>query len=211
MIAQLENIVITTLPIIHKLSIDGLLDTLPALIAVHHPLAPVSHKMNNPYLRLEFEDFKVVKPLPPVPEGEEPFQPIVYFTEDMAKQIIDFIINILYKVNTLYIHCEGGYSRSPAIALALKRIFNFMKVYSIRNITRPNPLVYNLILKEYSHQYNHYLCQMIKASKESFNQINEHQINPVYELMDFIEKEEDGFISTIGVNESTKIKYLNIK
>lgn len=68
------------------------------------------------------------------------------FTETHAEQILDFVNEIWDKVETLLVHCYAGYSRSPAVAAALSKIYynqdeHFFKSYS------PNKMIYNTILK----------------------------------------------------------------
>lgn len=68
------------------------------------------------------------------------------FTEEHAEQILDFVDGIWDKVETLMLHCYAGYSRSPAVAAALSKIYynndtHFFNSYS------PNKMVYNTILK----------------------------------------------------------------
>jgi predicted protein tyrosine phosphatase len=70
------------------------------------------------------------------------------FTEQDAEDILNFILSVKDRIDTLLVHCEAGISRSPAIAGALSLIFYqndekfFKKPYS------PNMVVYRTILNK---------------------------------------------------------------
>lgn len=68
------------------------------------------------------------------------------FNEEKAKQIIEFV-NKYKDIKTIYVHCDAGISRSPAVAAALSLKINgndyeFFKKYI------PNRLVYRIMLNE---------------------------------------------------------------
>lgn len=71
---------------------------------------------------------------------------ITVFTRKMANEILDFWQAHL-TAKSLYVHCDGGQCRSPAVAAALQRleIGEDDHWFSMKN---PNRLVYRLILDE---------------------------------------------------------------
>lgn len=92
-------------------------------------------------LRLKFHDLEKNYP------GDFPH--IVLFTEDMAKQIRDFILNSIYSIPKdliVAIHCEAGISRSAGCAAALSRHFNGDDSMFFSGGYLPNRLVYKTLL-----------------------------------------------------------------
>lgn len=70
------------------------------------------------------------------------------FTEDDAKQIVEFCRRNEDKINKLYIHCYAGISRSSAVAAAIsKYYFNDDSKWFATRI--PNMRVYRLILNAF--------------------------------------------------------------
>lgn len=68
------------------------------------------------------------------------------FSHVHAEEIITFFKDIKDKVNVLLIHCEAGFSRSPAVGAALTKLFlgddsEFFENYS------PNTRVYKGIIR----------------------------------------------------------------
>lgn len=70
-----------------------------------------------------------------------------FFSQNMAKQILDFYLEVREKVDTLLVHCEAGWSRSPGVAGALSKIFLGDDMYFFNNYS-PNRFVYRLIINE---------------------------------------------------------------
>lgn len=70
------------------------------------------------------------------------------FQAEHAKQIINYVFEVLPKVDCLLVHCEAGTSRSPAIAAGISNI-----LYGEDNIYfenyNPNLLVYKKLIQEY--------------------------------------------------------------
>lgn len=73
------------------------------------------------------------------------------FNASMAKQIVEFVKNIDDRY-ILYCCCDGGRSRSSAIAAAILRAFNSDAELEIWNspIYHPNMLVYSLLTREFA-------------------------------------------------------------
>jgi len=46
------------------------------------------------------------------------------FTSDHAREILDFVLSLQSKTDTLYVHCKAGVSRSAAVAIFLGTYFD---------------------------------------------------------------------------------------
>lgn len=66
------------------------------------------------------------------------------FTPAQAAQILDFVNGLPGDVHSLVVHCEGGFSRSCAIALALHKRFGY--VAEVERLSKGNPSVLHLML-----------------------------------------------------------------
>lgn len=82
---------------------------------------------------------------------------LLFFNEDLAKQIHNFINEINDNGRVMYIHCDAGVSRSGAVGYILNEWFNkFLKLNRIDNeaftmnnpYIMPNPLVVRLLKNE---------------------------------------------------------------
>jgi predicted protein tyrosine phosphatase len=76
------------------------------------------------------------------------FEDLELFDEEDAQRILEFYKEYKPKVERIIIHCDAGFSRSPAVAAALYKIEgrddnNWFKHY------HPNRRVYSLLLAEY--------------------------------------------------------------
>lgn len=110
-------------------------------------------------LRLAFDDADRVVPIYPstlLSGGCTDIRGCILFTDDMAKQVIDFVVG--HKLGTdvprFVVHCDAGRSRSAAIAAALSKVYNGTdKAYFGEN-TRytPNMLVYRKVLNAWHAQ-----------------------------------------------------------
>lgn len=67
-------------------------------------------------------------------------QAVVPFRRCHAVSIYHFVERLPASIETLYIHCDFGNSRSPAVAFALQRIFGCELVFKEQNIA-PNSFV----------------------------------------------------------------------
>ncbi|QJQ03411.1 hypothetical protein C798_25200 [Herbaspirillum rubrisubalbicans Os34] len=67
------------------------------------------------------------------------------FTAEQAREVITFINKLPATIATIVVHCEGGYSRSCAIAKALHHIYG----YEVRreDLKEMNPSVLAVMLK----------------------------------------------------------------
>lgn len=70
------------------------------------------------------------------------YEPMTY---DDAIKIADFVISKKDKVESIWINCEVGVSRSAGVALAIAEYFNIDSSQILNNTTyRPNKLCYKL-------------------------------------------------------------------
>jgi len=67
-------------------------------------------------------------------------QAVVPFRRFLAVSIYHFVAQLPASIETLYIHCDFGKSRSPAVAVALQQLFGFELVFKEQNIA-PNTYV----------------------------------------------------------------------
>jgi len=68
------------------------------------------------------------------------------FTVDQAMAIRQFVESLPCQVTSIVVHCEGGYSRSSAIALALHRLYGYE--VAVARLTEANPSVLRVMLGE---------------------------------------------------------------
>ena len=61
------------------------------------------------------------------------------FTPGQAALILGFVEKLPASVHTIIVHCEGGYSRSAAIALGLHRLYGYQ--VEMDRLTQANPSV----------------------------------------------------------------------
>lgn len=69
------------------------------------------------------------------------------FTKKEAVQIIDFVLKHRRNIKAIWINCEAGISRSPAVAAALEKWFNHSDSQWFKNYV-PNRRVYAILLSE---------------------------------------------------------------
>lgn len=94
-------------------------------------------------LNLQFHDIDEYK------NGEPEDEDRILFTEDHAKQVLDFYADMEAKGATvIYVHCLMGQCRSAAVAAALAKITtnDDMKYFSKSGPYRPNMRVYRGIM-----------------------------------------------------------------
>ena len=72
------------------------------------------------------------------------------FTDDKAKQVAEYIKTLQDDLDTLFVCCDSGQSRSSAMAAAILRYkgFDDMKIWRNPKYC-PNPLVYKLLCKAF--------------------------------------------------------------
>jgi predicted protein tyrosine phosphatase len=72
----------------------------------------------------------------------------IIFNDDHAEEIVAFLNKVKNDIETLYISCDAGLSRSPAVAAAITAILGEDDmIYFIKYL--PNNHIYNTILKVY--------------------------------------------------------------
>lgn len=70
------------------------------------------------------------------------------FTHDHSQAIRSFVEALPNEAVSLVIHCEGGYSRSCAVALALHRLFGYHA--QLQHLTDANPSIVRVMMGEVS-------------------------------------------------------------
>ncbi|RQV65888.1 hypothetical protein DF018_22165 [Burkholderia cenocepacia] len=68
------------------------------------------------------------------------------FTAEQAQAIRSFVRALPTEIVSVVVHCEGGYSRSCAIALALHRLYGYQA--EIEHLSQANPSVIRLMMAE---------------------------------------------------------------
>lgn len=69
------------------------------------------------------------------------------FTQEQANVIRSFVESLPVEVSSVVVHCEGGYSRSCAIALALHRIYGYHA--ELDHLSQANPSVVRRMMSVY--------------------------------------------------------------
>lgn len=65
------------------------------------------------------------------------------FTAAQARQIRSFVDGLPESVHSIVIHCEGGFSRSCAVALGLNKLYNFQ--VELERLEHANPSVVHIL------------------------------------------------------------------
>ena len=92
-------------------------------------------------LRLCFADVDFLKPgLSKKSQGKL----VDAFTAEQARAIHSFVNTLPADVVSVVVHCEGGYSRSCAIALALHRLYGYQA--EIEHLSQANPSVVRMMM-----------------------------------------------------------------
>ncbi|BBA40952.1 putative protein tyrosine phosphatase [Burkholderia sp. 132550021-2] len=115
-----------------------------AVISVIAPERPAASLDGFPHLlRLSFADVDFLSPsLSKKSRGK-----LVHaFTAEQAQAIHSFIEALPTEIVSVVVHCEGGYSRSCAIALALHRLYGYQA--EIEHLSQANPSVIRLMMTE---------------------------------------------------------------
>lgn len=79
-----------------------------------------------------------------IPEDQE----VIVFGQQEAIDVLNFVAKYADQAEYLIVHCDAGFSRSPAVAAAISKIYNgedheYFKRYS------PNQKVYSEILRAF--------------------------------------------------------------
>ncbi|AOR67742.1 hypothetical protein BBJ41_09390 [Burkholderia stabilis] len=109
-----------------------------SVTAPEHPLASVDGFAN--LLRLSFADIDF---LSPNLSNKSRAKLAHAFTTRQAQAIRSFVEALPMEVISVVVHCEGGYSRSCAIALALHQLYGYRA--EIDHLSRANPSVVRMM------------------------------------------------------------------
>ena len=91
-------------------------------------------------LRLSFADVDFMNPNLP----EKSKKKLVYaFTSEQAQAVRQFVDCLPADITSLIVHCEGGFSRSCAIALGLHRLYGYH--VEPEQLTQANPSVLRVL------------------------------------------------------------------
>jgi predicted protein tyrosine phosphatase len=71
---------------------------------------------------------------------------MIYFNNEMAREILLFVMCYIKTVNTIVVHCEAGICRSSGVAGAVAKCFGEDDSYYFKHYL-PNMLVYDTIIK----------------------------------------------------------------
>ncbi|HDR9269787.1 TPA: hypothetical protein QDB52_003479 [Burkholderia vietnamiensis] len=66
------------------------------------------------------------------------------FTAEQAQTIHSFVQALPIEIVSVVVHCEGGYSRSCAIALALHRLYGYQA--EIKHLSHANPSIVRIMI-----------------------------------------------------------------
>ncbi|WP_342320233.1 hypothetical protein [Burkholderia pseudomallei] len=66
------------------------------------------------------------------------------FTLEQAQSIRSFVEALPIEIISVVVHCEGGYSRSCAIALALHRLYGYQA--EIKHLSHANPSIVRIMI-----------------------------------------------------------------
>ncbi|WP_009980941.1 hypothetical protein [Burkholderia pseudomallei] len=92
-------------------------------------------------LRLSFAD---VDFLSPNLSNKSRGKVVHAFTAEQAQAIHSFVEALPMEVLSVVVHCEGGYSRSCAITLALHRLYGYQA--EVEHLSRANPSVVRIMM-----------------------------------------------------------------
>lgn len=101
-------------------------------------------------LRLKFHDLNneareyIEKEYPTSPKAKS----LVFFNEEQARQIVDFVKAHLDLVEVIVCQCDAGISRSAGTAAALSKYITGSDEFYFKHYL-PNSLVYSTILNEF--------------------------------------------------------------
>ncbi|MDN7445643.1 hypothetical protein QZM64_41500 [Burkholderia cepacia] len=113
-----------------------------AVISVTAPERPLASLDGFAHLlRLSFADVDFLSPsLSKKSQGK-----LVHaFTAEQAQAIRSFVQALPTEIVSVVVHCEGGYSRSCAIALALHRLYGYQA--EIEHLSQANPSVVRVMM-----------------------------------------------------------------
>ncbi|WP_217806399.1 hypothetical protein [Chromobacterium violaceum] len=112
------------------------------MISITAPERPIASVDGFAYLlRLSFADVDFLNPLLSKKARQKTQDA---FTPAQAAQILDFVNDLPGDVDSLVVHCEGGFARSCAIAMALHQRFGYLA--EVERLAKGNPSVLQLML-----------------------------------------------------------------
>lgn len=113
-----------------------------AVISITAPERPPARIAEFTYvLRLSFADIDFLKPdLTERARGKL----AQAFTDEQASVIRRFVESLPDDIRSVVIHCEGGYSRSCAVAVALHRLYGYLA--SFQHLSDANPSVIRVLM-----------------------------------------------------------------
>lgn len=114
-----------------------------AVISVTAPERPLASLDGfKQVLRLSFADVDFMNPELSARAREKLVEA---FRPEHAEMIREFVEALPSEVATVVVHCEGGYSRSSAVALALHRLYGYQA--DIKELSQANPSVLHLLTR----------------------------------------------------------------
>jgi hypothetical protein len=140
----------------------------PTNIIVMSALKVLEHIPEEPTLAMRiaempFGDYNPFPPLKPhrnwrevytyffddIRPGVMPFPGQMEFGDSQAREMLDnydTAVRAYPDITTLLVHCHAGQSRSPAVALALKRIYNLRSPFDAKDLPY-NKDIYDVLIK----------------------------------------------------------------
>jgi hypothetical protein len=113
-----------------------------AVISISDPTMRKEVKLNPNWrykLELDFHDI------------DTEFKGFTLFNNDMAKQIIDFVKDMISKgIDVIVVHCWAGQSRSKAVAKFISDYFGYLTTYPIKWDEPYNKHVYEVLQATYN-------------------------------------------------------------
>jgi predicted protein tyrosine phosphatase len=143
-----------TIKVMNRWSIETYYETEPHIvISIGDPFDKTLVIMPPSYsrkcvLRLKFHDWddrqKIVLEESSNPEAKN----MVYYSEEQAKQVFDFVYEFLPRIEMIICQCEAGISRSAGMAAALSKALTGEDEYYFKHYI-PNSRVYRLTLNKW--------------------------------------------------------------
>ncbi|CAG2159416.1 hypothetical protein LMG26411_06689 [Cupriavidus numazuensis] len=113
-----------------------------ALISITAPERPQANIGSFAHvLRLSFADVDFLNPNLSARAQEKL---IHAFTKDQAQAVRTFVEGLPHEITSVVVHCEGGYSRSCAIAVALHRLYGFRA--ELRHLSQANSSIIHVMM-----------------------------------------------------------------
>lgn len=112
-----------------------------SIIALGRPIASLDGVEH--LLRLQFEDVDFLNP-DLSRRAKEKLSGA--FTTQQADQIRDFVEGIPESIHSIVIHCEGGFSRSCAVALSLHQLYGYQ--VELERLKHANPSVVQVLTRK---------------------------------------------------------------